>query len=424
MKILILSNLPKSYSTVRLRNTARARGHNVRVLSPLKFTLDIKSHSPGLYFNGKPVPKFDAVIPRIGAESNPFGIAVVRQFEQMGVFCLNPSAAITVARDKLRSMQVLSRHQIGIPDSAFVYDRHDIEPALKRIGGAPLIVKLQEGTHGAGVMLIETTNLAKAIIEALHTANRKVLIQRFVSESKGKDIRAFVVGDTVVAAMRRIAKEGEFRSNVHLGAATEPIALSPEFERAALKAAHIMGLRVTGVDLLESSNGPQILEVNSSPGLEGIESATHKDIADSIISFIESQVQFPEIDLNERLSLSRGYSVVELPVTKGSDLINKAISETNLGELEVNILSIVRESIAIPVPRSSEVIKAGDTLLCYGKHLTLKMLLPEKQKRRRTQKTKVLPESIIQEAQCNSEVLPTKESMEEADPTSSSEEPS
>lgn len=399
MKIAILSNRPKSYSVVRMKNAARTRGHSVRVLSTEKFTLDIKPNAPGLFYDGKPVPKFDAIIPRIGASSISFGIAVVRQFEQMGVYCVNPSHAISVSRDKVRSMQVLSRHKIGIPESAFVYSKKDIEPALTRIGGAPIIIKLQEGTQGAGVMLAETTKLAKAIIEALHAANKKVLIQSFVSESKGRDIRAFVIGDKVVAAMRRIAKEGEFRSNVHLGAETELIQLTPEFEMAALKAAHIMGLRVAGVDLLESKTGAQVLEVNSSPGLEGIESATHIDIADSILSFVESQVQFPEIDLRERLSLSRGYSVVEIPIAKSSKLVDLPISESALGELEVQVLNITRDSIIIPAPSGDEVVRAGDSLLCYGKQLTLKMLLPEKQKRRRAQKAKVLSDQTIQEAQ-------------------------
>jgi len=398
MKIAILSNLPKCYSTVRLKNAARARGHTVRVISPLKCTLDVKSHNPGLFFKGKPLQRFDAVIPRIGAASNPYGIAVVRQFEQMGTFCLNPSHTITVSRDKLRSLQVLSRHNVGIPDSAFVYAKADIKPALERVGGAPLIIKLQEGTQGAGVMLVETTELAKAIIEALHAARRKVLIQRFVSESRGKDIRAFVVGNTVVAAMRRTAKKGEFRSNVHLGATTEQIDITPEYEQAALKAAHIMGLRVTGVDLLESDTGPQILEVNSSPGLQGIEAATHIDIADSIISYIEQQVQFPEIDLREKLSLSKGYSLVEIPVIKGSELLGQKISETRLKELGVNILSIVRDGITIPVPTEDEMLYSGDILLCYGKQITLKMFLPEIQKKRKKRKTKELSDSTINEA--------------------------
>lgn len=417
MKIAILSNKPRAYSTLRLKQAAKARGHSVRVLSPLKFTLDVKSQAPGLFYNGKAVPKFDAVIPRVGASSNPFGIAVVRQFEQMGIYCVNPSHAISVSRDKLRSLQVLSRHKIGMPDSAFVYDNNDIEPAIERIGGAPLIIKLQEGTHGTGVMLVETNNLAKAIIQALHAVGTKVLVQRFVSESKGRDIRAFVVGDTVVAAMRRIAKQGEFRSNVHLGAATEAVKLEPEYERAAVRAAQIMGLRVTGVDLLESASGPQILEVNSSPGLEGIESATHRDIADSIVTYIEQEVKFPEIDLRERLSLSRGYSVVEMPVVKGAGLDDRAISDTQLSEFEINVLSITRDSVVIPVPSPTETLRSGDTLLCYGKQETLKMLLPETRKKRKNRKMKPLAESTIQEAQ-NAAKLPHPEKHSEVAPAS------
>ena len=397
MRIAILSNLPKAYSTLRLKKTAREKGHTVRVLSPIKFTLDIKSQSPGLYYKGKSVGKFDAVIPRIGATSNAYGITVLRQFEQMGAFCLNPSHAVSLTRDKLRSMQALSRHRVGMPPSAVVYDKSDIKPAIERLGGAPLIIKVQEGTHGSGVMLVEKSNLAEAIVDALHTAKQKVLMQKFVSESSGRDIRAFVVGDRVVAAMRRVAKDGEFRSNVHLGANVEAIDIDPEFEKVALKAAHVTGLRVTGVDLLEAAEGPQVLEVNSSPGLEGIESATKIDVANEIISYIEEQVNFPELDIREKLSLERGYSVVEMPVCKESVIVDKPISDSILSDVDIKVLSITRDSLPIQMPTSEVVIRANDVLLCYGKHHTLKTIMPSVLKKKKVRKSKKLTKSMIKE---------------------------
>ncbi len=399
MRIGILSNRPKCYSTIRLKNAARSRGHTVRVLGTSSFSLDIKSGKPDLLYKGKPLSRLDAIIPRVAASSNIFGTAVIRQFEQMGIYSLNPSFAVSVARDKLRSMQILSRHQIGIPPSSFAFDKSDIEPALKRIGGAPAVIKLLEGSQGAGVMLADSVNVAKSIIEALQVAGHNVLIQKFIAESKGKDIRAFVVGDQVIAAMRRTAQDGEFRSNVHLGASVEEVQLDPEFERVAIHGAHIMGLRVAGVDLLESNDGPQILEINACPGLEGIEAATRRDLADYIISYLEEQIQFPDVDIRQRLALGKGYGVVEIPIVKGSILADKEIRSSTLPELEVLVLSITRGSVAIPSPRSSEILRSGDTLLCYGKQTVLKNLLPKKKERKRRIKSRELSEEAIQATQ-------------------------
>lgn len=295
-------------------------------------------------------------------------------FDKMGVFCLGSSMALSISRDKLRTLQVLSRHSIGIPSSAFVFNKSDIEPAMNRVGGAPVIIKLLGGSQGAGVMLVENVHLASAIIEALQVAGNDVLIQRFVSESKGRDIRAFVVGDRVVASMRRTAQEGEFRSNVHLGASTEAIALPPDYEQAALFAAHIIGLRVAGVDLLETSSGPQVLEVNSSPGLEGIEGATGVNVASEVIAYLEEQVTFPDLDLRERLSLGKGYSVVEFPVRKGFGLSGKLLKNAGFLEQEIQVLSIVRGSITLPMPQGDEQIVDGDKLVCFGKSTVLKSL--------------------------------------------------
>ena len=274
LRIVILSRSPRAYSTRRLREACVGRGHSPKVLNTLRFSMGIEKGHPKLFFKNRPLRRYDAVIPRIGASITLYGTAVVRQFEQMGVFTLASSNAISVSRDKLRGTQVLSRHDLGIPPTAFVRDRRSVLHAIDQVGGAPVIIKLLEGTQGIGVILADTTKIAEAIIETLQSARQNVLIQKFVSESRGRDIRAFVVGDRVVAAMRRLARDEEYRANVHRGARAEPLRLEPAYERAAIHAAQIMGLRVAGVDLLETADGPQVLEVNSSPGLEGIEAAT------------------------------------------------------------------------------------------------------------------------------------------------------
>lgn len=387
MKIAILSRNAKLYSTRRLRDAARKRGHRVRVLDTLKFSLHVEQAEPSLMYKGEDVSHYDAVIPRIGSSITFFGTAVIRQFEQMGVFTLNSSHAISVSRDKLRSLQILSRHDIGIPTSSFVRDKNDVLPAIEDVGGAPVIIKLLEGTQGLGVILAENTTVAKAIIETLQSARQNVLIQRFVSESKGKDIRAFVVGGRVVGAMRRQAEGQEFRSNIHRGGRAEAIDLDLEYEQTAVRAAQILGLRVAGVDMLESSAGPQVLEVNSSPGLEGIEFATGNDIADEIVRSIEETVLFPELDLRQRLTLKHGYGVAEFPLTAESSLVGHTIENTDLQERDVIVLSIDRNGVAIPNPRADRELLAGDKLLCFGKLLTLRTLLPPpKPKRRRKKK--------------------------------------
>ena len=321
MKLAILSRNSRCYSTRRLREAAEQRGHKVKVLNTLKFAIDLEQGNPGLYFRQKRLSIYDAVLPRIGASITYFGTAVVRQFEQMDVFCANSSASITTSRDKLRSLQILSRHQIGIPQTTFIRDKRDVLPAIERVGGAPVVIKLLEGTQGIGVLLAETVESAAAIIEMLQSQKQSVLIQKFVAESKGRDIRAFVVGDQVVGAMRRVAEGQEFRSNIHRGGHTEPLSLDKSYQETAVRAAQIMGLRVAGVDLLEGKDGPQVMEVNSSPGLEGIEGCTQLDIAGAIMDYIAAQVDFPEIDLRQRLTVSRGYGVTEINIPNGSEYI-------------------------------------------------------------------------------------------------------
>ncbi|MBI1367941.1 MAG: 30S ribosomal protein S6--L-glutamate ligase [Planctomycetes bacterium] len=388
MKLAILSRSPRAYSTRRLKEAALQRGHNVKVLDTLKFSIYVEQSEPALCFRGKPLSTYDAVIPRIGASVTFFGTAVVRQFEQMGVFTASSSHAISVSRDKLRSLQILSRHEIGIPSSAFVRDRNDILPAIERVGGAPVIIKLLEGTQGVGVILAESVKIAEAIIETLQGAKQNVMVQKFVAESKGRDIRAFVVGDRVVAAMRRRAQGTEFRSNVHRGGTTEAVQLEPAYEQTAVRAAQIMGLRIAGVDMLESSVGPQVMEVNSSPGLEGIEGATKIDIAQTIIAYLEEQVLFPDIDIRQRLTVKGGYGIVELPVDNDSMMANKAIADSGVRDLDVLILSIDRNGVVIPNPRGKRIVMPGDKLLCFGKLLTLRGLVPKKSEAPKPKKKK------------------------------------
>jgi ribosomal protein S6--L-glutamate ligase len=382
MRISILSRQPRSYSTKRLKEAALGRGHKVQVMDTLRFAISVEEETPDLYYRGKRVGRYDAVIPRIGASITFYGCAVVRQFEQMGVYSLNPSQGITVSRDKLRAMQILSRHTIGIPMTAFVRSRSDVLPAIERVGGAPVIIKLLEGTQGIGVILADSIKVAEAIIETLQSAKQNVLIQKFVAESRGTDIRALVVGDRVVAAMRRRAQGGEFRSNVHRGGRSEAVELDPEYERVAIRAAHIMGLNVCGVDMLESADGPQIMEVNSSPGLEGIERATGLDIAGEIIEHLENQLLFPELDYRQRLSLGKGYAIAEVPVTPDSPLAETTLAESRLKDRDVTVLSILRGEIVIPNPVGNRMVLPGDVLVCFGKQIGLKALIPPVTRRR------------------------------------------
>lgn len=287
MKIAILSRNPKLYSTKRLVEAATARGHEPQVINVLRCYMNITSHRPTVHYKGEDLSDFDAVIPRIGASVTFYGTAVLRQFEMMGTYPLNESVAITRARDKLRSLQLLSRKGIGLPVTGFAHAPDDIQDLIKMVGGAPLVIKLLEGTQGIGVVLAETQKAAESVIEAFMGLKTNILVQEYIQEAGGADIRCFVMGDKVVAAMKRQAKPGEFRSNLHRGGSASLIRISPEERSTAVRAARAMGLNVAGVDLLRSNHGPLVMEVNSSPGLEGIESACGKDVAGMMIQFIE-----------------------------------------------------------------------------------------------------------------------------------------
>ncbi|TFV98128.1 30S ribosomal protein S6--L-glutamate ligase [Orlajensenia leifsoniae] len=382
MKLAILSRAPQAYSTQRLRAAALQRGHQVKVLNTLRFAIDLSGAEPDLQYRGRRLSDYDAILPRIGSSITYFGTAVVRQFEQMDVYTPNTANGITNARDKLRASQILSRHNIGMPATAFVRNRADVRPAIEQVGGAPVVIKLLEGTQGIGVILAPQVKVAEAIIETLHSTKQNVLIQRFVAESRGKDVRALVVGDRVVAAMRRTANGDEFRSNVHRGGSVEAIELSPEYEQVAVRSAQIMGLKVAGVDMLEGNDGPLVMEVNSSPGLQGIETATNLDVAGAIIDYMANQVAFPEIDVRQRLTVSRGYGVAELLVHAGADLVGTTIAESGLAERDISVLTLHRGTSVVPNPRGHVELEAGDRLLCFGKLEEMRSMIPERRKRR------------------------------------------
>ncbi|AEG31269.1 30S ribosomal protein S6--L-glutamate ligase [Thiomicrospira cyclica] len=291
MKIAILSRNKQLYSTQRLVDAAQSRGHEVHVIDALRCYMNITSHNPEIHYKGEVLTGFDAVIPRIGASITFYGTAVLRQFEMMGVYPLNESVAITRSRDKLRSLQLLSKHGVGLPVTSFAHSPDDIDDLLNIVGGAPAVIKVLEGTQGIGVVLAETKQAAQSVIQAFMGLKEHILVQEFIKEAGGSDIRCFVVGGKVVAAMKRQGQEGEFRSNLHRGGKASLIRISPEERATALRAARILGLNVCGVDILRSNHGPVVMEVNSSPGLEGIEAASQKDIASMIIDFIEKNAK-------------------------------------------------------------------------------------------------------------------------------------
>lgn len=290
MKIVILSTNPKLYSTKRLVEAGEQRKHQMLVIDHTKCDIIIEKKKPQVVYNGESINDVDAVIPRIGASVTFYGSSVVRQFEMMKVFSATESQALIRSRDKLRSLQILSRAGLGLPKTAFTNYSKDVDRVIEHVGGAPCVIKLLEGTQGVGVVLAETHNAATSVLEAFHGMKARVIVQEYIKESNGADIRAFVVDGVVVGAMKRQGREGEFRSNLHRGGTATRIELTDDEENAALKAARVLGLGIAGVDMLQSNTGPKIMEVNSSPGLEGIEKATNVDIAQKIIRYIERHV--------------------------------------------------------------------------------------------------------------------------------------
>ncbi len=289
VRIVILSRKETLYSTNALVQAAIKRGHQARVLDTLQFDISVSRRKPEIFYEGKPVGPVDAVIPRIGASITMFGLAVVRQFEMMGIYCLNESQAIARSRDKLRSLQILSQHDIGVPPTVYTRQAEHVRACIGRVEGPPVVVKLLEGTQGIGVILAESSAAASSVIEAFHGLDQNILIQKYIKESKGADIRAFVVGRKVVAAMKRQALQGEFRSNIHRGGRAKKFRLLADYRKTALAATRTLGLRVAGVDMIESDDGPMIMEINSYPGLEGIEKTTGIAVAEAIIEHLERE---------------------------------------------------------------------------------------------------------------------------------------
>lgn len=291
MRIILLTRKPELYSHRRLIEAARMRGHEIEVVDTLRVYVNISSKKPAVRYRGRDLEGFDAVIPRIGASITAFGTAVLRQFEVMGVYPLNESVAISRSRDKLRSLQLMSRKGIGLPVTCFAHKTGQAGDIINQVGGAPVVIKVLEGTQGIGVVLGETENAAKSMIQAFGGLNADILVQEFIKEARGEDIRALVIGNRVVAAMKRTGAEGDFRSNLHRGGQAVQIKITPGERATAVKAAKVLGLNVAGVDMLRSNRGPVVMEVNSSPGLEGIEKATGKDIAGMIIQFLEKNAK-------------------------------------------------------------------------------------------------------------------------------------
>lgn len=291
MRIAILSRNPRLYSTNRLIEAGKERGHEIEVIDTMHCYMDVTSSRPSVRYHGKPLPKYDAIIPRIGASVSFYGTSVVRQFEMMGTFSINESVAISRSRDKLRSLQLLSRKGIGMPRTGFAHHPDNIGDLIKNVGGAPVVIKLLEGTQGIGVVLADTHKSAESLIEAFMGLNVSILVQEYIKEAGGADIRCLVVGGKVIAAMKRQAAPGEFRSNLHRGGTASIVRLSPAERKTAVDAAKTMGLNMCGVDILRGKDGPLVMEVNSSPGLEGIEMATQKNVAGMIIEFLEKNAK-------------------------------------------------------------------------------------------------------------------------------------
>lgn len=291
MKIAMLARNAELYSHKRLKEAAEERGHELDIINTLRCYMNIASRRPEIYYNGERLPKYDAVIPRIGASVTFYGMAVLRQFEMQGVYPLNESVAIGRSRDKLRSMQLLARDGVGLPVTTFAHDPKQTEEVLAVAGEAPLVIKLLEGTQGLGVVLADTNRSAKSVVEAFRASGTNILIQEFIKEAGGTDIRAIVIGGKVIAAMKRTGAEGEFRSNLHRGGSAQLVKLSPEERSTAVRAAKSMGLNACGVDMLRANHGAVVMEVNSSPGLEGVEKATGLDVAGKVIEFLEKNAK-------------------------------------------------------------------------------------------------------------------------------------
>lgn len=383
-KIAILSAGRKVESTRRLEQVLRERGHRVRILAPDDLQIVVDAEDPVLLYKGKVLPRPDAVIPRIASSKSSLGTAIVAHLERMGVYCLNSAQAIQSSRNKLRALQRLSRHGLDLPKTVLLSAHaRDLPAVLEQVGGVPVVIKLLEGTQGVGVMLANTVESATAILETLRKTGQEVLVQRFVAESRGRDIRALVVGGEVIATVRRVAQGNEFRSNVHRGAQAVAYEPGPEYLRTAVAAAQILGLAVAGVDMLEGAGGPVIMEVNSSPAIAGMEQAVGRDLATPIAELIESRVDHPPLDITQRLTRHPGYGVCELTVHARSPLIGQTLATSGLGDAELQVLCVRRGAEVVSVPGGSFVLAERDEVLVFGSLDAARGFLPKRGRRKR-----------------------------------------
>ena len=365
LRVAILSRGPRLYSTRRLADEANALGCSVEILDPMKLSVTVGNDGRRILHEGWNV-EVDAVVPRIGYSITEHGVAIARQFERMGTYVANSSDGINNSRDKLHATQVLSANHIPVPTTALVRDWRDVERAIRQVGGVPCVIKVPEGTQGSGVFLAHTEREASEIAwKVLETSNR-VLVQEYIKESHGRDIRVLVVGGKVVAAMRRRAHGREFRSNFHLGGSVEKVDLPADFARIACKAARLLGLDIAGVDLLESARGPLLLEVNSSPGLEGIEKATGINVAGHIMSHVVESHAFTPIDLNQLLSNKEGYGTLSLKVRKYPELIGRAVGDLMTQDDDGSVAAISRAGAHIWNPSPEITLREADEIIFYG----------------------------------------------------------
>ena len=362
-RLAVLSRGPRLYSTRRLVEEARLRDVDVAVLDPMQFSLFVADQDIGILHKGQRFD-YDAVIPRIGHSITKHGVSVLRHLEQLEVWTANSSQGILQSRDKLHSSQILARNRIPTPRTAYVRDMQDIERAIEAVGGLPVVVKVTQGTQGQGVFLRHTLHETRNLVQGLLVTGKAVLIQQYISESHGKDIRALVVGGKVVACMRRKARGREFRSNYHLNGTVEKVEITDEYSEVACRAARVLGLNVAGVDLLEGNDGPLVLEVNSSPGLEGIEKASGVNVAGAIIEYVMSESDFSEINVDQLLRTIPGQGVVSVHMRNHPHLIGAPISEIFKGEIPVFALSRAGDLIWNPEPDLQ--LRFGDSLICYG----------------------------------------------------------
>ena len=365
LKVAIMSRGPRLYSTRRLVEEAKKRNLDVEVTDPMKFSLLVDDGKIDINYMGMPFNHV-AVIPRIGHSITRHGVAVLRHMEQLGIWTANSGQGILQSRDKLHASQILARNKSPVPKTSYVRDIIDVEPAIDFVGGLPVVIKVTQGTQGQGVFLRHTIHESKSLVQGLLLTGKSVLIQEYIAESHGKDIRALVVGDRVVAAMRRRARGREFRSNYHLNGTVEKVELPPEFEVQACRAARVLGLNVAGVDLLESEQGPLVLEVNSSPGLEGIEKASGVNVAGEIIDYVMNETAFSEVDLDQLLRTVPGEGVLSLQLRNHPTMVGKRISELFNSSTKTPVFALSRENRLIWNPDSEIQLRYDDVIICYG----------------------------------------------------------